>query len=174
MSNTPTKDILPAKRSGDSPPPAAKRGKMDPSDYFEEEAGVQEAAVDFAMELLEREHDKHTYIEPSLEFSVAPHRSSIGLRSSEFSTQICATVKACELPAGDMFARAPVDIVVALDVSGSMVSQMNQLILFWHIYHKLNNPLSHIMLGSVWISWIFARRLSTYFYVNFTTTTDSV
>lgn len=125
MSNTPTKDILPAKRSGDgdSPPPA-KREKMDPSDYFEEEAGVQEAAVDFAMELLEREHDKHSYIEPSLEFSVAPHRSSIGLRSSEFSTQICATVKACELPAGDMFARAPVDIVVALDVSGSMVSQI--------------------------------------------------
>ena len=146
MSNTPTKDILPAKRSGgggDSPP-RAKREKMDPSDYFEEEAGVQEAAVDFAMELLEREHDKHTYIEPSLEFSVAPHRSSIGLRSSEFSTQICATVKACELPTGDMFARAPVDIVVALDVSGSMVSQMSQLNCFG-IYHKLNNPLSHIM-----------------------------
>ena len=31
-------------------------------------------------------------------------------------------MKACELPAGDSFARAPIDIVVALDVSGSMVS----------------------------------------------------
>lgn len=42
------------------------------------------------------------------------------MRSSEFVSQICATVKASELPAGDEFARASVDIVVALDVSGSM------------------------------------------------------
>ena len=36
--------------------------------------------------------------EPSLEFSVAPHRKTIGLKSSEVITQICATVIACELP----------------------------------------------------------------------------
>lgn len=36
--------------------------------------------------------------EPSLEFSVAPHRKTIGLKSSEVITQICATVVARELP----------------------------------------------------------------------------
>lgn len=42
------------------------------------------------------------------------------MQASEFVTQICATIKASELPVGDSYARAPVDIVVALDVSGSM------------------------------------------------------
>ena len=144
-SNTPAKDsdmlpmyepsLLPreGKRSGqdeylDLPLPS-KRERMDPSYYFQDEdeasasGGHEEAVdqgVDFAMELLQQEHDQHDSKGPSLEFSVVPHRGSIGLRSSEFVSQICATVKASELPTGD-FARAPVDIVVALDVSGSMV-----------------------------------------------------
>ena len=63
---------------------------------------------------------QHTTTEPTLEFSVTPHRKTIGIRSSEVITQICATIKACELP---IYSRAPVDIVVALDVSGSMVSK---------------------------------------------------
>ena len=63
---------------------------------------------------------RHTSTEPTLEFTVTPHRKTIGIRSSEVITQICATVKACELP---IYSRAPVDIVVALDVSGSMVSK---------------------------------------------------
>ena len=117
-------DLVPnneGKRNGDDEflelPPPTKREKMDPSYYFQEETDVvHEEAVDFAMQLLQH-HDPQ---DPSLEFSVAPHRGSIGIKSSEFVSQICATVKACELPAGDAFARAPVDIVVALDVSGSM------------------------------------------------------
>lgn len=128
---TPTNDTtLPMKRSEsdqDDPlvSPSPKREKMDPSYYFEDtdpQAQAHEDAVDFAMELLQREHDDHDPREPSLEFSLAPHRGEIGVRSTEFVSQICATVKACELPSGDAFARAPVDIVVALDVSGSMAS----------------------------------------------------
>ncbi|KAL7544078.1 hypothetical protein ACHAXR_013509 [Thalassiosira sp. AJA248-18] len=129
-SNTLANDttLLSGKRSQDDDidylPPPSKREKLGPAYYFQEETGVQEVqeeAVDFAMELLQRD-DRHDAKEPSLEFSVAPHRASIGLRSCEFVSQICATVKACELPSGDAFARAPVDIVVALDVSGSMAS----------------------------------------------------
>ena len=100
-------------------PPPAKRAKLDAAYYFQEEAREQDA-VDFALQFLQREHERYDPLRPSLEFSVAPHRESIGLQASEFMTQICATVKASELPAGDSYARAPVDIVVALDVSGSM------------------------------------------------------
>ena len=123
--------VLPAKRSGDDNqddellglPPPSKKERMDPSYHFgpQDEHG-QEEAVDFAMQLLDGQIAAPN--EPSLEFSVAPHRDTIGLRSGEFVTQICASVKACELPAGDAFARAPIDIVVALDVSGSMVSSI--------------------------------------------------
>ncbi|KAL3803840.1 hypothetical protein HJC23_004002 [Cyclotella cryptica] len=106
--------------------PDVKRPKSEDQEvlYFqedEEDAGTQEKTVDFAMELLAREHERHHLpTEPSLEFQVSPLRESIGIKSSEFTCQVCATVKACELPGGDSFARSPVDIVVALDVSGSM------------------------------------------------------
>lgn len=46
----------------------------DPANYFPEEADVHEEAVDFALGLLQKEHDQHDPREPSLEFSVAPHR----------------------------------------------------------------------------------------------------
>ena len=98
--------------------PSSKRTKTEQLHYFGDDP-VEDEAVDFAMELLAREHQKGSQ-EPTLEFSVVPHRESVGLASSEFVGQICATVKARELPAGDTFARAPIDIVVALDVSGSM------------------------------------------------------
>jgi von Willebrand factor type A domain len=52
-----------------------------------------------------------------LSLSVIPHRDSIGLRNSQVTTQICVNVKAFDVDEED---RAAVDIIVALDVSGSM------------------------------------------------------
>jgi len=97
----------------DLPPPSKKERICDKE---EEEVELQKADVDDYMQ------HEHTTTEPTLEFSVTPHRKTIGIRSSEVITQICATIKACELPLG-VHARAPVDIVVALDASGSMVSK---------------------------------------------------
>jgi hypothetical protein len=62
----------------------------------------------------------HDPREPTITFSVAPHRDTIGIGSNQFVTQICASVNACELSSRDASTRAPIDIVVALDVSGSM------------------------------------------------------
>mmetsp|Transcript_20745 Transcript_20745/g.43574 ORF Transcript_20745/g.43574 Transcript_20745/m.43574 type:complete len:554 (+) Transcript_20745:44-1705(+) len=87
-------------------------------EYFHDTPEAEDA-VDFAMDLLAREQ-QFIPQEPTLQFSVVPHRESIGLTSNEFVGQVCATVKARELPDGDAFARASVDVVVALDVSGSM------------------------------------------------------
>mmetsp|Transcript_42093 Transcript_42093/g.49180 ORF Transcript_42093/g.49180 Transcript_42093/m.49180 type:complete len:498 (+) Transcript_42093:49-1542(+) len=57
----------------------------------------------------------------ALVLSVAPKYKHIGVESALTTTQACVTVKARELPEDDSeHARAPVDIVVALDVSGSM------------------------------------------------------
>ena len=87
--------VLPAKRSGDDDqddellglPPPSKRERMDPSYHFgpQDEHG-QEEAVDFAMQLLDGQIAAPN--EPSLEFSVAPHRDTIGLRSGEFVSQV--------------------------------------------------------------------------------------
>lgn len=56
--------------------------------------------------------------EPSLRLNVASRHDTICICNEKNSTQFCATVTAKELH--DESARAPVDIVVALDVSGSM------------------------------------------------------
>lgn len=111
--------------------------------YFqdEEDGAVQEEAVDFAMEILANDHHGHLPSEPSLEFQVTPLRASIGLKSSEFTTQVCATVRACELANDDTFARSPVDIVVALDVSGSM--RVEKLDLCKKTLHLLLRELHH-------------------------------
>jgi len=50
--------------------------------------------------------------------SLTPKNKVIGLNSNVSTTQICASMKARKLP--EEAERAPVDIVVALDVSGSM------------------------------------------------------
>ncbi|KAL7520179.1 hypothetical protein ACHAWX_004924 [Stephanocyclus meneghinianus] len=127
--------------------PALKRPKSDDQEVFyfqeeEEDAGVQEKTVDFAMEIFAREHERqHLPSEPSLEFQVTPLRESIGIKSSDFTCQVCATVKACELPVGDSFARSPVDIVVALDVSGSM--RVEKLDLCKKTLHLLLRELHH-------------------------------
>jgi len=52
---------------------------------------------------------------------------TIGLGASMESTQFCTTVTARSLPEDDDSARAPVDIVVALDVSGSMTGRKLEL-----------------------------------------------
>ena len=88
MSDVITNNILSGKRGSNqtqdelfdlSPPPPSKREKIDEPYYV----GGGLLAPN---------------LEPSLKFSVAPHRKTIGLKSSEVITQICATIIACELP----------------------------------------------------------------------------
>jgi len=54
----------------------------------------------------------------SLDLKIMPRHDTIGLEAKH-ETQLCATVKARGLPENDDM-RAPVDIIVALDTSGSM------------------------------------------------------
>lgn len=56
----------------------------------------------------------------TLTLEVTPRHDVIGSRSHLKTTQFCATVTATDVPIDDDSARAPVDIVVALDTSGSM------------------------------------------------------
>ena len=63
-------------------------------------------------------HDENINIE-SLSLKLTPRYDVIGTHVHKKSTQFCATVTARDLPDDDS-ARAPVDIVVALDVSSSM------------------------------------------------------
>lgn len=58
--------------------------------------------------------------QPSLSLKVIPRHESIGIDATVNSTEFCATVTAKEIPEDDDSMRAPVDIMVALDVSGSM------------------------------------------------------
>lgn len=54
-----------------------------------------------------------------LKLTVIPSHYSVGMESAQTTVHVCANIRAYELPDDDN-ARAPVDIVVALDVSGSM------------------------------------------------------
>lgn len=56
---------------------------------------------------------------PVLIVTTAPKHDKIGVDSTMKTTQVCVNLKACDL-ADDDSQRAPVDIIVALDVSGSM------------------------------------------------------
>ena len=56
---------------------------------------------------------------PTLSLTGAPRHAVIGVESPMKSTDVCFTVQAGELPDNDD-ERAPVDIIVALDISGSM------------------------------------------------------
>ncbi|KAL3909992.1 MAG: hypothetical protein SGILL_007866, partial [Bacillariaceae sp.] len=58
--------------------------------------------------------------EQMLRLSVLPRQESIGVKSSTGTTKICINVKAADV---DDDERAAVDIVIALDVSGSMLSE---------------------------------------------------
>jgi Mg-chelatase subunit ChlD len=64
---------------------------------------------------------------PSLSLKVTPRHDTIGIDVDQKSTQFCATVTARDLPDDDESSRAPVDIVVALDVSSSMSGSKLQL-----------------------------------------------
>lgn len=56
---------------------------------------------------------------PALEVKVSPKHDVIGLASALKTIQACVNIKARDLPEDDDH-RAPIDIIVALDVSGSM------------------------------------------------------
>lgn len=62
----------------------------------------------------------------ALSLSGSPRHDTIGLGTTKRTTQVCATAKARELPDDDEQALAPVDIIVALDVSGSMTGEKLQ------------------------------------------------
>jgi len=55
-----------------------------------------------------------------LDLKITPRHDTIGLQNTNAETHFCATIMAQSLPEDDDSTRAPVDIVVALDVSGSM------------------------------------------------------
>ena len=57
--------------------------------------------------------------EPSLSLKIQPLHDTIGVSAEKKTTEFCATVTAKDLPEDDS-KRAPVDIIVALDISGSM------------------------------------------------------
>lgn len=100
----------------------SKRAKTE--EYFlpaQDQDEAADAAVDFALHLLaQNQQSGRQRGEPTIAFSVAPHRDTIGLKSNQFVGQICASISASELSSDEAITRAPVDIVVALDVSGSM------------------------------------------------------
>lgn len=56
----------------------------------------------------------------ALSLTAIPKHATIGLGSSLTTTHVCVNIKGKEIQVDDDNARAPVDIVVALDVSGSM------------------------------------------------------
>ena len=73
------------------------------------------------------EIDSATDGTPALSIKITPKNASIGFDAQQTSTEFCATVTARYLPEDDDGARAPVDIVVALDVSGSMSGRKLEL-----------------------------------------------
>jgi len=63
----------------------------------------------------------------AIRVKITPKHDTIGLDDPHTSTEFCATMTARDLPEDDDFARAAVDIVVALDVSGSMSGRKLEL-----------------------------------------------
>lgn len=64
-------------------------------------------------------------LEPALSLMVTPRHNVVGTDATMSTTQVCASVNAAELP--DDGKRAPIDLVVALDCSGSMNGAKLQL-----------------------------------------------
>jgi len=60
--------------------------------------------------------------QPALSMKLIPENESIGLQSSKSSTRFCSQITSRCLPDDDS-ARAPVDVMVALDISGSMTGK---------------------------------------------------
>lgn len=59
-------------------------------------------------------------VSATLQPALTPRYNCVGLSADLEETQVCATLQATELDDNDDSRRAPVDIVIALDVSGSM------------------------------------------------------
>jgi len=83
--------------------------------------------VNISMDINSAESVATTKETSVLRVKLTPKHESIGLDASHTSTEFCATMTARDLPEDDDFARAPVDIVVALDVSGSMSGRKLEL-----------------------------------------------
>jgi len=84
-------------------------------------SSTTEDFVNISMDTNSAEESVATTKETSaLSVKITPKHDTIGLDAPHTSTEFCATMTARDLPEDDDFARAPVDIVVALDVSGSM------------------------------------------------------
>lgn len=64
---------------------------------------------------------------PTLTVKTAPEYSSVGVEADMKTVVACVNLKARELPDDDDNHRAPVDIIVALDVSGSMTGSKLEL-----------------------------------------------
>ena len=60
--------------------------------------------------------------QPALSMKLIPENESIGLQSSKSSTRFCSQITSRCLPDDDSV-RAPVDVMVALDISGSMTGK---------------------------------------------------
>ena len=71
-------------------------------------------------------NDNLDVYDAALSFVVTPRHGTVGVDSSMATTQACVTITACEIPDDDD-KRAPVDIVVALDVSISMYGKKLEL-----------------------------------------------
>ena len=71
------------------------------------------------LESMEDESFVHVGRNDALVMNVTPKYRIIGIDTKHSTTQICVTITAHELP-DDCDQRSPVDIVVAIDVSGSM------------------------------------------------------
>eukprot|EP00521_Asterionellopsis_glacialis_P008482 CAMPEP_0195280982 /NCGR_PEP_ID=MMETSP0707-20130614/471_1 /TAXON_ID=33640 /ORGANISM="Asterionellopsis glacialis, Strain CCMP134" /LENGTH=502 /DNA_ID=CAMNT_0040339817 /DNA_START=49 /DNA_END=1557 /DNA_ORIENTATION=+ len=63
----------------------------------------------------------------ALTLSVTPKHDIIGIDAPTGTIQICASTQAADLNQDDVSKRAPVDIIVALDVSGSMTGEKLRL-----------------------------------------------
>lgn len=85
----------------------------------EENNDTGESGDDFVQVKMEIDDDQES-TPPTLSMELIPEFNSIGLKSSRTITKFCAQVSSRSLPDDDESVRAPVDIVVALDISGSM------------------------------------------------------
>jgi hypothetical protein len=63
-------------------------------------------------------HVEASLPEDAVSLTVIPKHEVIGVDANKSTTEICVSMKAAELPDDDE-TRAPVDIIIALDVSGS-------------------------------------------------------
>ena len=101
--------------------------KSNNSTANEPDTSTTEDFVNISMDTDYAESVATTKETSALSVKITPKHDTIGLDAPHTSTEFCATMTARDLPEDDDFARAPVDIVVALDVSGSMSGRKLEL-----------------------------------------------